>query len=301
MIEKVFKINTVSLEGPDLSGKSTLYNCLHKMSGFGWDIRDRSSLSRVCFARQFNRDVESERLRLEKELCNLNNRMIVLMPDFDVIEKRYHSRGDEIQDLDSLRRLYDIYEEEVEKIETLPGVLALRSSDSNICLESYDFIEKSESETPRFAGVFAREHVTNHEKNELSLICNLSGNVTKPESDDILQDPLEGSYYREILWDLENVIRKELRGLNPYNKPQDSQSRRFYYSSDSCISSVHMMPRGETMICNATFRSTNVVKNAEIDIFFLDYLIKRLTNKYFFQCKRYTIDLKINSAHVLKN
>lgn len=293
-----FRINTVSLEGPDLSGKSTLYNSLHKESKFKWDIRDRSFLSRVCFARQFNRDVEYERGRLEKELSNLNNRVIVLIPPFSVLESRYLKRGDEIQTLEGLRSLYTIYEEEVEKIQNLPGVLILRDVEDNI-RKSLDFLSSSESNQIKDVGSFARRLVENHEKDELALTATIFEDNIEPQGSEILLDPHEGLYYKEILWDFENVIRKELRGLNPYGEPQDIDSRRFYYNSDSCISSIHLMPRGETLLCEAVFRSTNVVKNAVIDIEFLDYLVSFLGKKYFFNCKRYRINLKINSAHIL--
>lgn len=296
-----FKTNTVSLEGPDLSGKTTLYNNLHRMSGFGWDIRDRSFLSRVCFARQFGRDAEYERQRLEKELCNINNRVIVLLPPMSVLESRILERGDEIQTVESLRSLYGIYEEEVSRIESLPGVFVVRDHTVDVARECYEFLRGFETQEGKNPGRFIRDLLVNHEKNELTVLCNISGEIRSPESSEILQNDLEGHYYREILWDFENTIRKELRGLNPYEKPQDTSSRRFYYSSDTCISSIHLMPRGNHLSCNAVFRSTNAVKNAEIDIEFLVFLTNKIGKKYFLDCKNYTIDLKLNSAHIVED
>ena len=86
------------------------------MTGFKWNIQDRSNLSMVCYARLYDRDLDHHRKRLWKELSNLNNRIVVLLPEWPVIRHRYHRRGDEIQDLDSLQRLYDLFLEEAEKI-----------------------------------------------------------------------------------------------------------------------------------------------------------------------------------------
>ena len=104
------------LEGPDLVGKTTLYNKIHAMNGFKWNIQDRSTLSMLCYARLYGRDVELYRSRLDNELNNLNNRMIILLPPFEILEERYHQRGDEIQDLTSLKKLYEIFSEEAKLI-----------------------------------------------------------------------------------------------------------------------------------------------------------------------------------------
>ena len=91
-----------------------------------------------------------------------------------------------------------------------------------------------------------------------------------------------------------------MRGLNPYGKNQGYESRRFYYNSDSCISSIHLMPRGSHLKCLAVFRSTNVEVNASIDTEFLNFLVKTLGSKYFLNCKTYDIRLRMNSAHLIK-
>jgi len=295
--QKIFKINTVSLEGPDLSGKTTLYDKIHKATFFKWDIRDRSALSRICFSRQFGRNVGIERKRLNEELSNMNNRMIVILPDFSVLKDRYISRGDKIQTLDTLRDLHSIYEEEVTKIQNLPNVLVLKDPEKDLLSLSIDFLEGTESMLCSSAGIMVRDFVKNHDLDEHRIQLRLAGSLSSVEDDTILLDPLEGDYYKEILWDMENVIRKETRGLNPYSAKQDMSSRRFYYSSSSCISSIHLLPRGDHVSCFSTFRSTNADKNARIDIEFLNFLVQRLSKKYFFNCKTYSIDLKLNSAH----
>ena len=55
-----FPTQQLVLEGPDLSGKTTLYNMLHKATGYRWNIQDRSSLSMVVFAKLYNREAFEE-------------------------------------------------------------------------------------------------------------------------------------------------------------------------------------------------------------------------------------------------
>ena len=294
----MFDINTVILEGPDLSGKTTLYNSLHKESNYRWNIQDRSTLSMVCFARQFNRPVNKLRSALLKEVSNLNNVIVVLMPKWQTLEERFHKRGDEIQTLSSLSTLYDIFTEEVSKIQALPNVLIIKESYGDLAKDMVSNLKLLEQKEMVDVGCYISQFVTYFEKNEVKLDMCFSGKI-QDISDEILLDPLEGDYYKDILWDFDNTIRKELKGLNPYNVPQTMSSRRFYYSTDSCISSIHFMPRNDTLKCYVVFRSTNAIKNAGIDLSFINFLVHRLGNKYFSTCKIYELDVRMNSAHIV--
>ena len=74
-------LDTVTIEGPDLAGKTTLYTMLHAKSGYKWNIQDRSVLSMLCYSIFYNRDdVEVWRARLDDAVNNLNNRIVVLSP-----------------------------------------------------------------------------------------------------------------------------------------------------------------------------------------------------------------------------
>ena len=67
-----FPVNYLILEGPDLSGKSTFYNALHKKSSYAWNIQDRSSLSMCVHADQYGRDILYHKLNFDMELlCKL--------------------------------------------------------------------------------------------------------------------------------------------------------------------------------------------------------------------------------------
>ena len=63
-----FPINQLILEGPDLAGKTSFYERIHKISGYRWNIQDRSALSMLIYAKLYNRDTFIEVERLNKEI-----------------------------------------------------------------------------------------------------------------------------------------------------------------------------------------------------------------------------------------
>jgi hypothetical protein len=296
-----FEIEKIILEGPDLSGKTSLYNEIHKRSGYKWNVQDRSCLSMVCYARQFGREEKSLKRALEKELSNLNNRVVILLPLFDELKFRLESRGDDIQTLETLRSLYRIFEDESAKISKLPNVMVLRE---NLSLDDtskkvISWLATSENHSAEIIGQkFVKGFVLGHDKSESVLTFECSGNISDYPNDSILENEHEGLYYREILHDFSSLIEKEIEGLNEYGKPQDMSSRRFYYSSKTCISSLHFKPRRETLNFICTLRSTDVVKNAAIDLSFLEFLVHKLGTKYFTECKDYFLTVTMNSAHL---
>lgn len=295
-----FKTEKLVLEGPDLTGKTSLYNEIHRKTNFSWNVQDRSCLSMVCYARQFNRSTEFLRRSLYKEVSNLNNRIVILLPCFEVIKNRYNSRGDEVQDLTSLQDLYKIFKEEVDKIRGLPNVLVIKDeiSTSNIADSVIGWINSFEECSSFFVGDTIRTFVEESSGDEHVVSLECSGVTKQNYSNKILDDPLEGDYYKNIEKDFCEIISKELSGLNEYNKPQNMRSRRFYYASRSCISSLHAKPRGRLLELICTFRSTDAQKNASIDFQFLEYLVHKLSSDYFSMCEFYRINLNMNSVHL---
>tara|TARA_B100000674_G_scaffold365414_1_gene307921 strand:+ start:1581 stop:2477 length:897 start_codon:yes stop_codon:yes gene_type:complete len=295
-----FRTEKLILEGPDLTGKTSLYNQIHKKSRYEWNIQDRSALSMVCYARQFERDTTNLKRDLYKEITNLNNRLVILLPDFSTIESRYQSRGDDIQSIDSLKVLYSIFEDEVKYLEKLPNVLVIRSSApvESIADAVMVWLNSSENTKSSLVGQAVGRFVESASGNEHTLQLETSGKILDFYDKSILLDPLEGYYYKKIERDFANTIEKELDGLNEYNLPQDMSSRRFYYSSTSCISSLHFKPRGKILEFICTFRSTDAQKNGSIDFQFLEYLVHKMGNEYFLDCEDYRIVLRMNSAHL---
>ena len=129
-------INQISLEGPDLSGKTTLYNLLHKRTKYRWNIQDRSCLSMLAFARLYGRNEFHHVERLRNELSNLNNFVIILLPSWDVIVERFKVRGDEIHDFISLRSVYKVFEEAASDLEQLPNVCVIRNEIDEFAINS---------------------------------------------------------------------------------------------------------------------------------------------------------------------
>ena len=64
-------INYIFLEGPDLAGKTTFYENVHKSSDYRWNIQDRSALSMLIHAKYYGRDTFRHVEQLRSELYNL--------------------------------------------------------------------------------------------------------------------------------------------------------------------------------------------------------------------------------------
>ena len=111
-----FNLRTVLFEGPDCAGKTSAYREVHRHTKFKWNIHDRSTLSMLCYAIQYNRDADTWRELLREELNDLNNVMVVFLPPVRVILERLKQRGDEYQTVDTIARLYEIFETEVDKL-----------------------------------------------------------------------------------------------------------------------------------------------------------------------------------------
>ena len=297
-----FSTNQLILEGPDLSGKTSLYNALHKSTDFKWNIQDRSSLSMLCYARLYGRHANKERDRLQNELNNLNNRMILLLPPFSAIEERYHARGDEIQDITSLQKLYDIFVEEAEKIRRRPTVMCVLGDHDleTIITFALEWTHSIESCTSWNVGELIKDTLHSVESDELTLTAKMSYSAETPD-DSILEHETEGEYFKNILNQTSVTIRDELSGKNPYNIPQDNTSRRFFYSSNTCIAGMHFLPRGELLRVLVTFRSTDVDRNASIDLQFVEYLTHTINRRFNFECNIIETIVTLNSAHIRRD
>ena len=297
-----FPTKQLILEGPDLVGKTTVYNEIHKSTDFKWNIQDRSTLSMLCYARLYGRDESLYRERLYEEINDLNNRMIILLPPFSVIEKRYHERGDEIQDLESLKLLYNIFSEEARLIEKKPTIMCLRAEVSIETILNYtsEWSFAIESSKPYHVGEIIRDTLTADVSDELTLRAKMCYSSSAPDAS-ILANSLEGEYYKGIKESLSTTIRNEIAGVNPYNLPQTSNSRRFFYSSDTCISTIHLMPRQNILKVFASLRSTDVIKNASIDLKFLEFLTHFVNQEFKFDCSCIVLDVTFNSAHIRKD
>jgi thymidylate kinase len=292
-------IRYIILEGVDCSGKTTLYSVFHKDTGFKYNIHDRSFLSMLCYARLYGRDETFYRDSLREELCDANNYLVVLMPPKSTIIERLTSRGDEFQDTTSILKLYDIFDEEVKKIQELPNVLVVKSSDST--QEISKLVKKNvsvyENFTPQMIGSLARMWTKISANREVQYRVHLNVPVNYDDSN-ILHDPHEGQYYIDILNECNSIIENEVAGRNPYETPQDITSRRFYYSSDTCISSIHFLVREGRLKVIANLRSTDSVKNGSIDLRFLTHLAADVPRAHNWNPRIIDLEVRYNSLHV---
>ena len=144
------RLHTVCLEGPDLSGKTSLYRDLHRMSGFRWNIQDRAEVSMMVFSKFYERgDFDRWSHSLSDRLKDMNHRYILLLPSLDLLRDRYWSRGDEIHTLDTLLATYDMFESCFKDLESHPNVLLLRVNHSNqneIAQIAYQWLKNGEEE-----------------------------------------------------------------------------------------------------------------------------------------------------------
>ena len=88
-------------------------------------LLDRSYISRELFASMYNRKNPFIRSFSQKEFYNLNNKFVMLLPPWQEIKRRYDARGDEIHNLSSLRKVYDMFDEEHRKKVIFPNVIDL--------------------------------------------------------------------------------------------------------------------------------------------------------------------------------
>lgn len=307
-------VRNVVLEGPDCCGKSTLFSNIHRATGYRWNIQDRSHLSAICYARQFNRGedrVARWRRELDSFLFDLNNRLVVLLPAFQVIAQRFEARGDEVQDIESLRVLHGIFEEEVTRLGYRPNVIVIRDPLNPVELSSHCIQWLIRPEHLNLLGVAAeiRRLAESAEHREVRG-CRFQLLVDPDEFSVAdaapMRHPPEEVYYSRILASVLQNIEDELAGRNEYCSKQDPYTtRRFIFTQDSCISLVHTMLRGSELNMRVYCRSSNVEDTFHQDLQFIYYLYSRVYDRL---SRRlgwskpargiFTIDTEIGSAHI---
>ena len=275
------EVSSIVIDGCDLTGKSTLIKNIHNHLLFRWNIHDRSSLSMLVHAIQYERDVKKWRKKLNEELRDLRNFMVVLQPKFSVIKERYRLRGDEIQNLESLKLLHSIFETEIRKIESYPNVLVVRDDVANHRMISEKILEY---EQPLEISILASRvaqivKAQNGKSEEVFLEFETDDDV----SDVILSNPHEKVYYTEIIKKFEGKVQWEISPVPGWDYTPSCEkiyaSRRFIYADDSCISMLHATINDGIFTLRAYFRSTDVIRNATIDTEFINYCAFRIAKQ----------------------
>ena len=114
-----------------------------------------------------------------------------------------------------------------------------------------------------------------------------------------LEYEAEKAYYKKIKRSVIKKIDDEFLGLNEYSRVETLDSRRFIYTSDTCISLAHFLFRDEMLDCKFFIRSSNTRDTLKYDLNFIKYLCKSVRDRLGLNEDIVTkIEVIINSAHV---
>lgn len=289
----------ICIEGPDCSGKTTLYNLIHKKTGFKFNIQDRSFLSMYIHSKFYEREDASFWYdKLQQDLKSLNTLYVVLVPKESVLLERLKDRGDEFQNEESILKLRSMFFDMTKfYINFLPNVLFLSEEDCDLNVKAVtDHIEYLNSLS---GGDLVRQFVMNSHVNEATNIsCEEIVDLDNLDYD-VLNFPQEKEYYEKISNAVLKKIRHELLGLNEYGKPQKIDSRRFIYTDDSCISMIHVLWRNNMLDVSVTMRSSNVSTTLWADYEFLKILSSYIALELGVEKSPIILKLNIRSAHIV--
>ena len=295
------RFTNINIEGPDCSGKTTLFNRLHKETNFKYNIQDRSCMSMYVYSKLYERDDTSFWFdKIMDDIKRLDTLYIVLLPTEDTLLERLKKRGDEFQDESSLLKIRSHFLN-LAKVGfgSFPNVLVLSNIEDieeKVDL-SLNFIE-SLNDMP--SGELIKSVVINSGRNELvDIQCKEEVKIDSLDYT-VLEFPEEKNYYEDITQSIEQKLFREFAGLNSYNRPQKHDSRRFIHVSDSCISLVHALYRYNRLNVSVTMRSSNVVRTLWADYEFLKILSAKISELMRLE-ESTPIDLTINirSAHIV--
>ena len=298
-----FPVNYVILEGPDLSGKSTLYSALHSATSYAWNIHDRSYLSMMIHANQYGRDCFFHNENFKRELLNMNNKLVILLPEFEVLQERYEARGDEIQSLESIAKLHSEFSAYAEKLERLPNVLVVRDVSDSIAKRVATEITASEEVSLDEIGQMVFDYAAasdRYEATPLAFTIYDDGKFLEADASVMEYEP-EKEYYARILSTMTRTIQDELEGNNPYNRVETVYSRRFIYTDDTCISLIHASYRENILDVHFVLRSSEVAETFRHDLKFLYYLTSFVFSILGLNNSKDSVRMRfnLNSAHIL--
>ena len=290
-----FPIEKIIIEGPDLAGKTTLFNKIHEISKFRWNIQDRSALSMLVYAKMYDRNTFHLIENLKKELFNLNNQIILLLPPIEVLSKRFLKRGDPIQNLISLKKLHKLFTEFEIEYGSLPNVTVVKKeiddSDYISIVGRYFSMEKHTSihQFPTMCVNSARTQ-DNKEIAGLRLTYFDDGQFT-----DVIPELMEYKGEKEYYLKIREKLHYKM--MQNHADGQDYSSRRIIYNDDSCISLAHFLIRGQMFDAKFFLRSSNVKDTLKYDINFIHFLTSQVYQHY--KCKQpVKVEVTLNSAHI---
>ena len=299
------RLHTVCLEGPDLSGKTSLYKDLHRMSGYRWNIQDRAEVSMLVFSEYYDRgDSDRWKSSLNDRLKDMNHRFVLLLPSLPLLKERYLQRGDEIHTMETLIKTHRMFEERFASLESHPNVLLLRVTQANqgdIAQIAYQWLKNSEEENLIHLASRIQSVADFFDDEALGVSCqyDLDAEYTDADPTVMMYEP-EIKYYQGIRDQFIRKITKEIAGENEYNSAQKPQTtRRFVYAHDSCISMINMLIRDDELNVYLVLRSSDTKNTLSYDLRFITNVISEAETFIDVELKRRVLDIKIHSAHII--
>jgi len=259
----------------------------------------------IVYARLYGRNDYFHVEALKRDLSNFNNVMILLLPEWSVIAERFQKRGDEIQNLVSLKKVYDLFSEAADEFENYPNVITLRKEiDESMVhyivhnLRSHFERRPFHSYSRMFMGSAATDGSL--EKIGMSLTHYDNGSF-EDVSEEMLEYEKEKVYYNKIKRKLLKKIDDELAGANEYGREETHESRRFIYTDDSCLSLCHFMLRNEFLYGQFYLRSSETKETLQYDMNFIKSLTRDVFSRLseLSEIKMCKINLSIGSGHIL--
>jgi len=300
-----FPVNSLFIEGPDCSGKTTLIRKIHDKTAYQWHIHDRSQISRKIFADLYDRCISNIDYDLHAELSNLNNRFIFLLPSFDVIRERFLKRGDELHDsIESIEKVYNSFLSKRSFFEKFPNIQYYsRENTDEILLKVLSQLRENSHPSIQDISKQIIEFVkcNGGESYPLSFTIYDDCNFEEANSEILNYEP-EAEYYAKIFKKLHDKITDELDGKNEYARKECIFSRRFVYTDSSCVSFIQVSLRDNVMDFHTVIRSSDVKEIFPHDLTFLYYLASTCFKRYFSQhdCFSARLRFDLNSAHIIR-
>ena len=299
----MFPTQNLFIEGPDCSGKTTLVRNIHELSKYKWHIHDRSQISRKIFKHEYNRNLHFSDDDFHREVFNLNNRFIFLLPAIEIIKDRFKLRGDDIhKNTSDIEKVYHLFKEELERISRLPNIIpcfsvatprAVEALCTTLSLIERTMLREVSDQVIKSVNFCGDECFPV----EFTLYDNGMFEEANPLS---MRYKPEEEYYEKIYNRVHNKITNEMLGKNEYNRTESFLSRRFVYSDDSCISFIQLSVRKNVMDFHTVIRSTDVKNIFPHDLKFLYYLASTCYKRFEDRCSSARLRFNLNSAHIIR-
>jgi len=306
----------VCIDGVDCSGKTTLWNAIHKATSYRWKLEDRSFVTMVVYAKLHGRKktVDYER-QLINDLSNLNHKYVIIDPSWEVVESRFKQRGDDLHDYEAMKKIHALYHEVAEKVSKFPNVLVLSGEEdvSDAAQKVNSWILEQDTCNLEKLTRMIQDRARAAEGGEVSpLRFSFVEDGNFPENDPRILDveyvrnnfpaikPATVVEFNKMVEDMMTTVDKELRGENMYNLPQTLSSRRFIFTQDACVSFIQAMFRDGLLKFYVACRSSHVIDVFPADIRLMYYMCSLVHKKLGLSSStRALFEFSLNSAHVI--